>query len=164
MKKITLLAASFALGLFTAKAQFTSVSKDQTAFQQTKIAPPSYFETGQSLELKQTGPDDASVYRKKSRTNMTIGLVLLGTGLVSGVVGVLVANDNDINSDNGSAAATLFIISAVTGAASIPFMAMAMSNHHKAKAAMKNEKTGWGMPPGKSRDLYGLSLSLPLSR
>jgi len=85
-------------------------------------------------------------YKKRARTHRTIGLSLLGAGVVLGVTGILVASadDGDANTGfgerNDDAAATLFLFSAGTGIASIPFMILASANSRKAKALLKNEQ------------------------
>lgn len=167
MKKTLSLICLIALLQGSAGAQFTRKASDNST---VSVLNSSYLTESLSFQengktLFDAGPgQDAGFYKKRQKTHFVIGLVLLGTGLVSGVVGILTANSTNYTNNNGNTAATFFVVSAATGIASIPFMAMAMANHHKSKMAMKNEKTGWGMPPGRSRDLYGLSLSLPLSR
>lgn len=97
-----------------------------------------------AMDTDQAGPD-YNLYKKRARTHRTIGLSLLGAGVVLGVTGIIVASADDGDTYNGfgerndDAAATLFLFSAATGVASIPFMILAHANNHKARAILKNQ-------------------------
>ena len=97
-----------------------------------------------AMDTDQAGPD-YNLYKKRARTHRTIGLSLLGAGVVLGVTGIIVASADDGDNYNGfgerndDAAATLFLFSAATGVASIPFMILAHANNHKARAILKNQ-------------------------
>jgi len=164
--KQTLILISLIAGLIgTAKAQFTPIASENNpapAFNSSYLTENLSFPKN-SKAMFTAGPViDPQVYKKRQRTHLTIGLVLLGTGLLSSGAGLLVGNEYDVSSDNGSAAATLFVIGAVTGIASIPFMSLSLAARNKYKAAIKNQPTSYGLPRHTSRHVTGLTVSIPI--
>lgn len=117
-----------------------------------------------------TGNDpsgDYDMYMRRTRTMRITGLSLLGAGVVTGGIALLVATNNDDYVDYDTelrrerTTTTLFVISAVTGIASIPFMVLAHANKNKARAALSNEKA---YIPGKHIYITGVTLSLPIGK
>jgi hypothetical protein len=112
---------------------------------------------------------DYAYYNRKSRNQRITGLSLLGGGLVLGVAGILVTSSNSTYSDvnyesRGETAVTLFILSAATGIASIPFMILAHVNKTKARAALSVQKTSFGIPGMTEKNIAGLTVSIPIGK
>ncbi len=102
---------------------------------------------------------DYDYYIHKKKNNLTAGLVTLGAGLVlSGIA--LITSSNSKSFDNDATAGVLFIAGAASGIASIPLMIMAHVYGHKAKLELSNQKTGFGMPPGVSKDIVGITFKI----
>ena len=120
-----------------------------------------------AMDTDQAGPD-YNLYKKRARTHRTIGLSLLGAGVVLGVTGIIVASADDGDNYNGfgerndDAAATLFLFSAATGVASIPFMIIAHVNNSKAKAILKNQ--GACIPGRGTVPVAGVTVSIPIGK
>ena len=109
---------------------------------------------------------DYNFYNRRSKNQRIIGLSLLGAGLVLGVAGILVSS-NDNYTDNEKRDRTirdLFILSAATGIASIPFMVMAHASKNKARAALSSQKTSFGIPGKAEKNITGLTLSIPIGK
>lgn len=111
---------------------------------------------------------DYAYYNRQARTMRITGLSLLGAGLVSGVTALLIATNYDPNASyeaterKSRTATTLFVVSAVTGIASIPFMILAHAQKNKARAALSTQKT---FIPGKSNiDITGITVSVPIGK
>lgn len=115
-----------------------------------------------------SGPDkDADFYLRRSKNYRIVGWSTLGLGLVASGAGLLVSTNasNSFNSNaNDDAAVALFLVGSVSGIASIPFMIMATSYKHKAKAMISSQKTGFGVPTNVSKDIVGITLQIPLGR
>jgi len=109
---------------------------------------------------------DYDFYNRRSRNLRITGLSLLGGGLVLGVSALLVSgNDNNSYSDSRDRTiTTLFVLSAATGIASIPFMVLAHVNKSKAKLAMKNQPTGFGVPANVNKNITGLTMSIAIGK
>lgn len=109
---------------------------------------------------------DYNFYNRRSRNMRITGLSLLGGGLVMGVTALLMAtNDNSSYSDSRDhTITTLFVLSAATGIASIPFMVLAHVNKNKARLAMKNQPTGFGVPTNVNKNITGLTMSIPIGK
>jgi len=114
------------------------------------------------------GPDkDADFYMHRSKNYRIVGWSTLGAGLVASGAGLLIASissNNFNNNANDNTAAVLFVFGAVSGITRIPFMIMATSYKHKAKAMVSSQKTGFGVPPGVSKDIVGITLQIPLGK
>ncbi len=110
---------------------------------------------------------DADFYLRRSKNYRIVGWSTLGLGLVASGAGLLVATNasNSFNSNaNDDAAVALFLVGAVSGIASIPFMIMATTYKHKAKAMVSSQKTGFGVPVNVSKDIVGITLQIPLGK
>lgn len=109
---------------------------------------------------------DYNFYNRRSRNLRITGLSLLGGGLILGVSALLVSsNDNSTYSDSRDRTiTTLFVLSAATGIASIPFMVLAHVNKSKAKLAMKNQPTGFGVPANVNKNIAGLTMSITIGK
>lgn len=166
MKRLTSLCIALLFASLQAMAQQTENNLATHLFRENVQQASLMFHPANSLLSMQQGPDnrDYSFYNKRSRTHRIIGLSLLGGGVVLGLSGVLVVNNensNDYTRDDNTAS-TLFVLSAATGIASIPFMILAHANKSKAKAALKTQGAyipGKGIIP-----VTGLSLSLSIGR
>lgn len=167
MKKFISIICLLAFFQAGSHAQFTeaAVEKNPAPAMNRSVLTESLSFSGNEQSLFNAGPGvDPQVYLKRKKTYLTVGLVLLGTGLVSSGVGLLLANDNDIDSDNGSTAATLFIVGAVTGIASIPFMSLSLAANNKYKAAIKSQPTAYGIPRNASKQVTGITISIPIGK
>ncbi len=115
-----------------------------------------------------SGPDkDADFYMRRSKNYRIVGWSTLGAGLIASGAGLLLATNssNDFyNNSNDDAAAALFLVGAVSGITSIPFMIMATSYKHKAKAMISSQKTGFGVPANVGKDIVGITLQIPLGK
>ncbi len=166
MKQLLPAVVLILLAICPAKAQHATTaglaSKNHTSF--TK---PVSAASLLAMDTKQAGPD-YNLYKKRARTHRTIGLSLLGAGVVLGATGIIVASadDNDPNTGfgerNDDAAATLFLFSAATGVASIPFMIIAHVNNSKAKAILKNQ--GAYIPGRGTVPVAGVTVSIPIGK
>lgn len=165
MKKSLHLICLFVVLQVTANAQFTSSTSDNNqslSLNRSYLTESLMFPGNQTNQFNSDPVIDPQVYKKRKRTFLTVGLVLLGTGLISGGAGLLLANDNSYDSRNGDAAATLLVVSAVTGIASIPFMSLSLAANNRYKAAIKSQPTAYGLPRNISKQVTGLSLSIPI--
>ncbi|MEO6253698.1 MAG: hypothetical protein ABIO79_10345 [Ferruginibacter sp.] len=109
---------------------------------------------------------DYAYYNRQARTMRITGLSLLGVGLATGVIALLISTNNDYNGDYEAAerrdktATTLFVVSATTGIASIPFMIIAHAKKNEAKATLTKQKT---FIPGKGNTyITGITVSVPI--
>lgn len=109
------------------------------------------------------GPgNDYDYYIRKKRNTLTAGLVTLGAGLAASGIGLLVSSNSSLDDDG--TAAILFISGAASGIASIPLMAISLGYNHKAKLALKEQQTGFGVPPKVGKTITGISISIPLGK
>jgi len=115
-----------------------------------------------------SGPDrDYKYYVHQSRNRRIIGLSLLGGGLICGVSAILISSNNSsrdyaVVQRTDRTVETLFILSAATGIASIPFMILAHASKNKARAALAGQKT---FIPGKAtKYVTGITLSIPIGK
>ncbi len=170
MKKIILLPVLiFTLNLVTKaqpEKQFTAVTNIKI-LKHTALTEDNTFSKNLYSAAK-NGPDkDYAFYMHRSKNLRITGVSLLGAGLILGVSGLLVSssNSNPNNYDSrDQTIASLFIASAATGIASIPFMVLASVNKQKAKLMLSNQKTGFGVPAKVSKDITGITLALPIGR
>lgn len=129
-------------------------------------AVPSPAKSSYAFVSYKNGPEkDADIFLRRSRNQRIVGWSTLGGGILLSGIGILVANgDYATNNNNASLAAVLTIAGAVSGIVSIPFMIMASANRHKAHVLLNNTKTGFGVPPGVSNHITGITISLPIGK
>jgi hypothetical protein len=106
---------------------------------------------------------DYDYYMKKRQKNKTIGWVLLGSGFAFTGIGALLGAVNNRENATGGAAAISLIFGAATGIASIPFMAIATANNHKAKVFLRSQQTGYRIPAN-PKAIPALALSMSLGK
>ena len=106
---------------------------------------------------------DYNYYMQKRKNNLTAGLVTLGAGLALSGIGLITAS-NSTSIDTDVTAAILLIAGAASGIASIPLMIMAGVYGHKAKLEFKNQKTGFGVPSNVSKNIAGITMSIPIGK
>ncbi len=145
------------------------INMESNAQQQSQFIATNSLSTTKHVSLSQSysGPDkDADFYMRRSKNYRIVGWSTLGAGLIASGAGLLiVTNNNDIYSSNNDYAATvLFLFGAVSGITSIPFMIMASSYKHKARAMVSSQKTGFGVPGNVSKDIVGITLQIPLGK
>ena len=103
---------------------------------------------------------DYNYYMQKRKNMLTVGLVTLGAGLVLSGIGLLIATPANASFDNAATGGVITIIGAASGIASIPFMIMATVYKNKAKVQLSTQKTGFGVPPGVSKDIVGITFKI----
>jgi hypothetical protein len=170
MKKFIQLFIIIITSASIANAQQTKAPGDEYNVTGPEVSPRILY-TGKPYTERWFKDDkDYNFYKQRARTQRTIGLSLLGVGLLTGAGGLLAAtkevNGNDYAAQDRAdrTAATLFVISAVTGIASIPFMIVASASNHKAKLMLKNEKTGLGVPSNVGKEYAALSMTIPIGK
>lgn len=143
------------------------INMQSKAQQQSQFIVATGYNTAKPVSLSAiyySGPDkDYDYYMRKKKNNLTAGLVTLGAGLVLSGIGLITAS-NSTNIDTDATAAVLLIAGAASGIASIPLMIMANVYGHKARLMLKNQKTGFGVPPNMSQDITGITLQIPLGK
>lgn len=118
-------------------------------------------------------PDkDADFYLRRSKNQRIVGWTTLGGGIVLSGIGLLAAINSEGSTldqygnyredDNTTIAAVLLIAGGLSGITSIPFMIMASANKHKARLMLKNQSTGFGVPPAVNKNIPGISVVIPL--
>lgn len=107
---------------------------------------------------------DYAFYMRHCHNMRITGLVLLGTGLVSSGIALILATNNNssYNNNNGNTVVALFIVGAATGIASIPFMVLAHVNKNKARAMLTTQKTGFDNRSLINKNINGITITLPL--
>ncbi len=153
---------------------FTNVTKAQqessgTRFStvQTQALPQGNMFLKNSYSFFNNAPEkDHDFYMHRSKTQRTIGLVLLGGGVLISGVGALLAFDNAevYNQSRGNTGAALLIVGAAAGIASIPFMILAHASHNKARAMVTTQPTGFGVPSKVSKNITGITMSIPIGK
>jgi hypothetical protein len=122
-----------------------------------------YLSKNKALLLSPGPEKDYNFYLHKSKNQRIVGWATLGGGILLSGIGILIANaDYGYNDSGSSAAGILTVAGAVSGIVSIPFMIMASANKHKAKALLNTQKTGFGVPPGVSKSIVGITIQIPL--
>ena len=166
MKKIALIISLIAAIQFKSGAQNIlsvdagskiSCSANNNSTKKIFVPAARYIVNDSTLTVK-----DHTFYMQKSKNQRTVGLVLLGTGLLASGIGLLVATNSN-SFDQSETAAYCFVIGAATGIASIPFMVIAHVNRNRAKLSLSSQKTGFGIP-FKSGDMTGLTLSMNIGK
>lgn len=126
---------------FLAAANFTSLK--------TKYSP-----------VKNLPNKDYNYYMDKRKNNLTAGLVTLGAGVLLSGIGLLIATNSSASLDDAATGGVITAIGAASGIASIPCMIMATVYKHKAKMQLSSQKTGFGVPPGVSKDIVGVTFKI----
>ena len=166
MKKIILVLGLVAATQLQTKAQQGYVQTTaslyptfkSTSLFQAETSSKNGFSSGNNLPEK-----DYSYYMKKKKNMLTAGLVTLGAGLALSGVGLITAS-NSTSIDTDATAAILLIAGAASGIASIPLMIMATVYGHKAKLEFSNQKTGFGVPSNVSKNIAGITMSIPIGK
>ena len=97
-------------------------------------------------------------YIKKSKTNKTIGFILLGSGVLISAISYGTYAGNDFNGPfSGNDA---LVLGGVMAVGSIPFFIFAGSNKRKARLALKGETSGISHRHGNSYTAISLQLDL----
>lgn len=166
MKRIVLIPFLILIICLNTKAQnenFLHVSVKNNQLKD-KAVKPAYFSLNPKKNYTYSGPDkDADYYLHKSKNQRIVGWATLGGGILLSGIGILIANADYGYYDSGSSAAGVITVAgAVSGIVSIPFMILASANKHKAKALLNTQKTGFGVPPGVSRSITGITILIPL--
>lgn len=166
MKKISLI-----LGIMIAMHMET---KAQQVNQLTAAVEYNTFSKKMYLSANTPPDKDADFYLRRSKNQRTVGWVTLGAGVILSGIGLIVATNSEggtydqygnYSEDNNTAiAAVLLITGGLSGIVSIPFMIIASGNKHKARLMLKNQQTGFGVPPGVNKSITGISMVIPLGR
>lgn len=106
---------------------------------------------------------DYDYYMRKKKNHLTAGLVTLGAGVVLSGIGLITAS-NSTSFDTDATAGILLVAGAASGIASIPLMIMAHVYGHKAKLELSNQKTGFGVPPKVSKNITGITMTIPIGK
>lgn len=107
---------------------------------------------------------DYDYYMAKRKNNLTAGLVTLGAGVLLSGIGLLIATPANASLDNAATGGVITVIGAASGIASIPCMIMATVYKHRAKMQLSSQKTGFGVPPGVSKDIVGVTLKIGIGK
>ncbi len=107
---------------------------------------------------------DHAYYRQKSKEQRNNGLILLGSGVVVSGVGLLIATKKDATFDQQTTGGVIMLAGAVLGIVSIPMMIMATVNHHKASTMISSQPTGFGVPANVSKNITGITMSIPIGK
>ena len=106
-------------------------------------------------------PDkDYDYYMRKRKNNLTAGWVTLGSGVLLSGIGLLIGTNANASFDDAATGGIITVIGAASGIASIPCMIMASVYKHKAKVQLSSQKTGFGVPPGVSKDIVGITFKI----
>ena len=144
------------LGLIIA-AQLVTKAQQEKQF----IAAANYTTSKSMYSSGNNLPDkDYNYYMGKRKDNLTAGLVTLGAGVLFSGLGLLIATPANASLDNAATGGVITAIGAACGIASIPCMIMATVYKHKAKMQLSSQKTGFGVPPGVSRDIVGITFKI----
>lgn len=173
MKKIILILAL----IITAQLQTTAQQEKQfvvanyvTALN-SSVLPWKNTNSKKLYNTSANGTDkDHDFYMRRSKTYRIVGWSTLGGGIVLSGIGILIASNSEsgvdiygnVTNDNATTAAVITIAGAVSGIVSIPFMIMASVNKHKAKVMVSSQKTGFGVPSSVSKDITGITMSIPI--
>jgi hypothetical protein len=107
---------------------------------------------------------DPAYYKQKSKNLRTAGLGFLGAGVLLSGIGLLVIGSNDVSSDDAGFGLAIMGLGAISGIVSIPLMVNAHVNGHKARLLLKTQKTGFGVPANVSKDITGITLTIPIGK
>lgn len=116
------------------------------------------FEDNDSVVVK-----DAAYYKSKSRNAMIGSICMAGVGAVCLAIGIKNLADTDLFDDNSDGGIILTGIGSGLLLGSIPFTVMSGVYKRKARAIMKTQSTGFGIPSG-NKSITGISISIPIGR
>ncbi len=137
---------------FTTVTYFTTTVKDNTFSKNT-------YSSGNN------GPDkDYNYYIQKSKGQRTTGWILLGTGVGLAGIGLLIGTNQNASFDQAATGGIIAAVGAVLVIISVPVMIIAGANKHKAKLMLSNQKTGFGLPPNVSKDITGITMTIPIGK
>ena len=149
-------------------------TKAQQVNQFTASVEQNTFSKKMYLQVNNVPDKDADFYFQRSKKQRTVGWVTLGAGIVLSGVGLLIASNstgstvdmygNYREDNNTTVGAVITIAGAVSGIVSIPFMIMASGNKHKARLMLKNQPTGFGLPPNVNQNITGISMNFNLGK
>ena len=141
-------------------ANYLASSKANVLTENKTFSKKQYLATSTGLDK------DYNFYLRRSKNYRIVGLSTLGAGLVASGIGLLLATNNDAiyNQSKDDAAAVLFLVGAVSGITSIPFMIMASVYKQKARLMLSNQKTGIGVPSNVGKDITGITFIIPLGK
>lgn len=120
--------------------------------------------------LNQLGKDspaslkDHAYYSLKSKNYRTAGFILLGSGVLLSVGGLLISTSNNSGFDNTQTGVTIMGVGALAGIVSIPMMIIAHSYRNKASLSVSNQKTARGIPVITGREITGLTYSITIGK
>ncbi len=155
MKKILLI-----LGLIIATELETKAQQEKqfiAAANYTTLK--SMYASGNNLPDK-----DYDYYMRKRKNNLTAGWVTLGSGVLLSGIGLLIATNTSASFDDAATGGVITIIGAASGIASIPCMIMATVYKNKAKMQVSTQKTGFGVPSNVSKNITGITISIPIGK
>jgi hypothetical protein len=181
MKKLILVAVIFlSFGLAT-NAQQANIDLFQNEMTATKIPASkinlnhSHFLSAKNVLQFTPAPEpvhNKDYYLKKSRDNRIASLCLVGGGFVIAGIGALTfPKDYDMIFENGSekesqadASTALIIAGSAVMLSSIPFTVLASVYKRKANLMVTSQKTGFGVPANVSKDITGITLTIPIGK
>jgi len=107
---------------------------------------------------------DYAYYMQKSKGLRTTGLIFLGTGILLSSICLFMKGIASIYGSGYDFGVRIIITGAFARRTSIPLMITGHTYRIKAKALLKNQKTGLGVPPNVSKDIAGITLSFSLGK
>lgn len=161
MKKATLIFSLLTLS-FSIKAQVHQIPKVTGNFIAYNNAP---LSTG--IGFTNNDPVDSLIkdyayYIQKSKNQRVGGLVLLGSGVLLSGIGLLIAQNSNLDEIEGGV--IIMGLGALSGLISIPIMIMAHANKNKAKLMLSRQKTGLGVPSNWSQNITGVTITIPIGK
>lgn len=117
-------------------------------------------QTGDRSLKSMTDPELGRYYLQKSRSQKTIGWVLLGGGLALYTAGVA-SFSNSIFTESTAGSEVMILAGSLSTIACIPLFITAAKNKGRAEILLRHENVPLGMVPGKR---LSLGLTVPLGR
>ncbi len=113
---------------------------------------------------------DYAYYMKKSRNSKIASFSLLGGGFIIAGIGALMYPKNydpiwgnDATTESKADAATTVIVVGIAAMlTSIPFTILSSVNKRKANLMVTSQKTGFGVPQNVSKDITGITMTIPI--
>ncbi len=113
-------------------------------------------------------------YLQKSKNQKTAAWILLSGGIVCAGIGIaigvsqinniLISAFEENNSNDGTGALFLFIAGSAMTLGSIPLFIAAGKNKRKAFLTPASQKTSFGLPSNKAKNINGVTLTIPLGK